>query len=217
MPFDLPPITRALLWSNAIVFGLQWLLGPEAFLSLMLWPLGQHALGYADGALVSAGFLPWQLLSYGFLHASTMHLILNMFALFMFGSQIEQLWGGRRFATYYFVCLAGAGAIQLAVVTAHAASGAQAYPTVGASGAVYGLLLAFGMMFPNRQIMLLLPPIPMRARNFVLLFGAIELYLGVTGTQSGIAHFAHLGGMLFGFGLIQYWRGRWPFRSPPRR
>src|SRR5690606_7650539 len=103
------------------------------------------------------------------------------------------------------------GLIQLIVATMAVESGQRPYPTVGASGAVFGLLLAFGMMFPNRQVMLLIPPIPMKARTLVIAYGALELFLGVTNTQSGVAHFAHLGGMAFGFALIQYWRGRWPF------
>jgi len=215
---DLPPITKALLWSNALVFGLQLLLGETNFYSFMLWPLGEYPLGFANGELVSAGFLPWQLVSYGFLHGSIGHLFFNMLAVFMFGSQIEQVWGSNRYATYYFVCVVGAGLVQLAVTTWSVAEGGSPYPTLGASGGVFGLLLAYGMMFPNRQVMLLIPPIPMKARTLVIAYGALELFLGVTGTRSGIAHFAHLGGMLFGFLLIQHWRGRWPFerRPPPR-
>ncbi len=214
---DLPPITKALLWSNALVFGLQMLLGEPAFVSFMLWPLGEYPLGYDNGELISAGFLPWQVVTYGFLHGSPGHLFFNMIAVFMFGAQIEQTWGPRRYATFYFACVIGAGLTQLAVATWSVAEGGAPYPTLGASGGVYGLLLAFGMMFPNRQVMLLLPPIPMKARTLVIVFGAIELFMGVTGTQSGVAHFAHLGGMLFGFLLIQYWRGRWPFKPTQRR
>ncbi len=207
----LPPITKALLWSNALVFGLQMLLGEPFFMSFMLWPLGDHVLGQLNGELVTAGFLPWQVLTYGFLHGSIGHLFFNMLAVFMFGAQIEQVWGQQRYATYYFACVVGAGLVQLAVVSWAVGEGGQPYPTVGASGGVFGLLLAYGMMFPHRQVMLLIPPIPMKARTLVIVFGAIELFMGVTGTRSGIAHFAHLGGMLFGFLLIQYWRGRWPF------
>lgn len=210
--FDqLPPITKALLWSNVLVFGADLLTGGAMFLPFMLWPWGEFPLGQLNGEVISAGFLPWQLLSYGFLHGNFTHLFFNMFALLMFGSAIEQVWGQRRYALYYFVCLVGAGLIQLVVATMAVESGQRPYPTVGASGAVFGLLLAFGMMFPNRQVMLLIPPIPMKARTLVIAYGALELFLGVTNTQSGVAHFAHLGGMLFGFVLIQYWRGRWPF------
>jgi membrane associated rhomboid family serine protease len=208
---QLPPITQALMWSNVLVFGANLLTGGGLFLSFMLWPWGEYPVGQVNGAWLNVGFLPWQLLSYGFLHANFAHLFFNMFALLMFGSAIEQVWGPRRYALYYFVCLVGAGLIQLVVATLAADAGQGPYPTVGASGAVFGLLLAFGMMFPNRQVLLLIPPIPMKARTLVIAYGALELFLGVTNTQSGVAHFAHLGGMAFGFALIQYWRGRWPF------
>ena len=213
---QLPPVTRALLISNGVVFLAQSLL-PGLFIDFMLWPWGDYQLGSYGGDIVSVGFLPWQLVSYGFLHGGLSHLLLNMFALYMFGSPIEAAWGQRRFSIYYFTCLAGAGLIQLVVVTTSVDAGGGVYPTVGASGAVFGLLLAFGMMWPNRQILLLIPPIPMPAKVFVALYGLAELVMGVTGTQAGVAHFAHLGGMAFGFGLIQYWRGRWPFERPPRR
>jgi membrane associated rhomboid family serine protease len=208
---QLPPITRTLLWSNVLVYVVDQVVGMRLFLAFMLWPLGDYPAGYVDGGLITVGFLPWQLLSYGFLHGGLAHLAFNMLALVMFGGAVERVWGQRRFALYYVVCLVGAGLIQLVVATMAVESGGRPYPTVGASGAVFGLLLAYGMMFPRRQVMLLIPPIPMQARTLVVVYGVIELLLGVTGTQSGIAHFAHLGGMAFGFALIQYWRGRWPF------
>ncbi len=215
MPTTLPPATRALLIANGLVFLMQMTLGELALLDFMLWPWGDYFQGYVDSQPISVGFLPWQVVSYGFMHGSFMHIFFNMFALVMFGSAIEQVWGQRRFTIYYFTCLIGAGLVQLLVATLSVQQGGQIYPTVGASGGVFGVLLAFGMMFPNRRIMLLFPPIPMRAITFVILYGLMELVLGVTRTQSGVAHFAHLGGMFFGFGLIQYWRGRWPFRRRP--
>jgi membrane associated rhomboid family serine protease len=210
----LPPVCRALLIGNALVFLLQ-AVAEAMFLPFMLWPIGDFPLGYVQGELITVGFLPWQLVSYGFLHGGFPHLFFNMFALVMFGAEIERLWGSRRFATYYFTCLVGAGVVQLAVATMAVQSGGAPYPTVGASGGMFGLLLAFGMMFPNRRVLLLIPPIPMKASTLVIAYGALELIMGVTRTQSGVAHFAHLGGMAFGFLLIQYWRGRWPF--PGRR
>jgi membrane associated rhomboid family serine protease len=129
----------------------------------------------------------------------------------MFGGAVEQVWGQKRFLLYFLTCVAGAGLIQLIVATT-GVTGQGVYPTIGASGGVFGLLLAFAMLFPNRQIMLLIPPIPMKARTFVIVFGAIELLMGVFSTRSGIAHFAHLGGMLFGWLLIRYWRGQPPFK-----
>jgi membrane associated rhomboid family serine protease len=213
--FDrLPPMVKALLWSNGLVFLLQQLLRETSFVPFMLWPLGQYPLGYEAGEMVVAEFFPWQLLSYGFLHGSLTHLFFNMLALMMFGAPIEATWGSRRFAIYYFTCVVGAGLVQLVVATMSAQQN-DVYPTVGASGGVFGILLAYGMMFPHQRVMLLFPPIPMKAWVLVVGYGVLELVLGVTGTQSGVAHFAHLGGMAFGFFLIQYWRGRWPF--PPRR
>jgi membrane associated rhomboid family serine protease len=130
-----------------------------------------------------------------------------MFALWMFGRRIEAYWGTKRFVIYYFVCVIGAALVNLFVLAL------QGRPslTLGASGGVFGILLAYGMMFPNNRVVLLIPPIPMKAKWFVILYGVLELSFGVTGIGPSIAHFAHLGGMLFGFLLIQYWRRRWPF------
>ncbi|MGB5353473.1 MAG: rhomboid family intramembrane serine protease, partial [Woeseia sp.] len=146
----------------------------------------------------------WQLLSYGFLHGSPGHIFFNMFGLWMFGRDIERSLGAQRFAIYYLTCVVGAGFVQLIVAQLQGGI----YPTIGASGGVFGLLLAYAMFFPNRTVMLIFPPIPMRAKYFVLFYGLMELYLGVSGRSPGVANFAHLGGMLFGFGLLQYWRGQ---------
>jgi membrane associated rhomboid family serine protease len=131
-----------------------------------------------------------------------------MFALYMFGSAIERVFGGRRYLTFYLVCVVSAAVAQLIVsgVTG------KIYPTVGASGGIFGILLAYGMYFPNNRVMLLFPPIPMPARVFVFVYALVELFLGVTGTEEGVAHFAHLGGMVGGFVMLRYWRGtigRW--------
>jgi membrane associated rhomboid family serine protease len=142
------------------------------------------------------------LLTYGFLHGSLTHLFFNMFALWMFGGEIERLLGSRRFLTYYLVCVAGAAVAQLVVL---GNLDRPPVPTVGASGGVFGLLLAFGMAFPHRKLMLIFPPIPMPAWLFVTLYGALELYLGVTGSGQGVAHFAHLGGMAAGYVLLAHW------------
>ena len=213
MPFQLPRITKLLLIANVIGFVLQWLLG-EAMISLALWPLGVGGDALGSGA---PAFMPWQLLTYGFLHGGPMHLAFNMLALVMFGSQLEHVWGERRYLTYFLVCVAGAGLCQLLVGSWAAAQGGDPYPTVGASGGVFGLLLAYGLLFPHQRVMLLFPPIPMRARTLVILYGVFELYLGVTGLQPGVAHFAHLGGMLFGWLLIRKWRGQPPFGRPRPR
>ncbi|MEN9419440.1 MAG: hypothetical protein RI988_3060 [Pseudomonadota bacterium] len=188
----MPPVTRALLLSCVAAFCLNLILHLEAWLAL--WPLG------------SGRFMPWQLLSYAFLHGDTLHLFFNMLGLWMFGSEIERLWGPRRFWQYLLACVLAAAATQL-VITGVTRS---PVPTVGASGALFGLLLAYGMLFPNRTIMPLFPPIPMKARTFVFVFGGLELVFGFIG-GTGIAHFAHLGGMLGGWLMIQHWRGRGPF------
>jgi membrane associated rhomboid family serine protease len=125
-----------------------------------------------------------------------------MFGLWMFGRDLERLMGARRFLFYYLTCVVGAGIVQLIVAELQGG----VYPTLGASGGVFGILLAYALAFPNRTVMLLIPPIPMKAKYFVLFYGLLELYLGVSGRSPGVANFAHLGGMLFGFVLLQYWR-----------
>jgi membrane associated rhomboid family serine protease len=214
----LPPVTKALLIANGIAFVLQLLLrSSHALDSFELWPIGTGGFqAYAD----QPGFLPWQLVTYAFLHdpSSPFHLLFNMLALVMFGAPLEYTWGNRRYATYYFTCVVGAGLCQLAVGWFQLSRGVLVPPVIGASGGVFGLLLAYGMLFPNQRVMLLIPPIPMKARTLVIVYGVIELLLGVSGAQPGVAHFAHLGGMLFGWMLIRYWRGQPPFgkRKPPR-
>ena len=211
---NLPRITKILLIANIVGFGLQLLWGDSRLLGLMLWPLGD---GVYDPAGAAPSFMPWQLLSYAFLHGGLMHLAFNMLALVMFGAQLEHAWGERRYLTYYLVCVVGAGLCQLVVGSLAVSQGQDPYPTIGASGGVFGLLLAYGMLFPNQRVMLLFPPIPMKARTLVIVYGLFELGLGITGLQPGVAHFAHLGGMLFGWLLIRHWRGQPPFERPKPR
>ena len=148
-------------------------------------------------------FEPWQLVTYAFLHGGLVHIAFNMFALWMFGSPLEQVFGARRYLIYYFVCVVSAAVAQLAV----SALTGTVYPAIGASGGVFGLLLAYAIYFPRNRIMLLFPPIPMPARVFVVVYALLVLFFGVTGTQEGVAHFAHLGGLVGGFLLLYYWRG----------
>lgn len=194
---SLPPVIRALIITNVLGFALQTLLGDFMFASFALWPFGARAYG-------GAAFAPWQLVSYAFLHANLMHLLFNMLGLWMFGSDVERVFGERRMLVYYFVAVISAGIVQQIFAKAVGSF----YPTVGASGGVFGLLLAYGTMFPRRTVMLLIPPIPMPAWLFVIAYGALELVLGVTGTQEGVAHFAHLGGLIGGYALLRLWRGR---------
>lgn len=164
--------------------------------SLALWPLHEYrGVSY---------FEPWQLVTYAFLHGDMVHLFFNMFALYMFGQAIEQLMGTRRFVVYYLVCVITAALAQLAVQKLMGV----ARPTVGASGGVFGLLLAYGMAFPHNRLMLIFPPIPMPAWLFVTLYGLLELYLGFSSRDSNVAHFAHLGGMAGGLVLLLYWRAQ---------
>lgn len=213
MPFDLPPVTRNLLIANVAVYLLQQIMGEALLTYFALWPWGPDQVAQGAQGLVSVGFRPWQLVTYAFMHGSLTHLFSNMLALFMFGGQIERVFGARNFAIYYFVCLLVAALAQLVVVNWFTGG---FYPTLGASGAIFGILLAFGMLFPHEKMILIFLPIPISAWLFVTLYGLAELYMGVTGTQAGIAHFAHLGGMLGGFVLIQYWRGKLPIK-PQRK
>jgi len=199
MPLTMPPVTRALLFLNVAIYAAQALTGDLLVGTFALWPPASPQFPGAPS------FQPWQLLTYGFLHGGLTHLFFNMFALYMFGGEIERLLGSRRFLVYYLACVIGAAVAQLVVVSNVTM---QPIPTVGASGGVFGLLLAFGMAFPQRRIMLLFPPIPMPAWLFVTLYGLLELYLGVTGSGQGVAHFAHLGGMVAGYALLVYWRGQ---------
>jgi membrane associated rhomboid family serine protease len=185
------PLTYLLLIANIAVFGIELLLGDSIIERYALWPLG-------------AGFAPWQVLSSAFLHGSLMHLATNMLGLFVFGRDVEQALGRLRFAALYTLSILTASAAQLFVATWFS----DPQPTVGASGALFGVMVAYAMLFPRRVIVLLFPPIPLPAPLFVVLYAAFELYSGVTGTMSGVAHFAHLGGLVGGFVLMKLWRVR---------
>lgn len=191
MPF-IPPVTKAfMLFCVGVFCLLQLVPGLGGIASMLaLWPLN------------TGNFLPWQPVTYAFLHGSAWHLFFNMLGLWMFGSELEAVWGRKRYAMLLLASALTAAAAQLVFTLV---MGSYA-PTVGASGALFGLLLSYGLMFPDRIIMPLFPPIPMKAKVFVAIFGGLELLLGIT-TTSGIAHFAHLGGMLGAWLMINYWRG----------
>ncbi len=184
------PAVKSILIVTVVSFMLQGVGGGQMITNFALWPM-------------TGSFMPWQLVSYAFLHGNLMHLAFNMYGLWMFGQELELLLGRRVFLHLYFASVLAAGIMQVLVTTF---TGGM-YPTVGASGGVFGILLAYAMYFPNRVIMLILPPVAMRARTFVFVYAAIELFLGVTGTQAGVAHFAHLGGMIGAY-LILSFRGR---------
>jgi membrane associated rhomboid family serine protease len=232
--FALPPVVKNIILINIIMW-LADLTARSVFGIDLTMMLGLYFPK-------SDQFMPIQILTHMFMHGGFWHLFFNMYALFMFGQVLEQVWGPKRFFIYYMVSGLGAAFIHETVILFQYErlmnvinpdqlqlvlnDGAEYFnqgkvftdetmkslqlllntPTVGASGAVFGILLAFGVLFPNTQLMLIFPPIPIKAKYFVLAYGGIELYLAVTQPGSNIAHAAHLGGMLFGYILIRYWR-----------
>lgn len=212
---NLPTVTKNLLIINVLCF-LGMFVAERYGIDI------NHLLGLHF--FLASDFNIGQLVSYMFMHANFSHIFFNMFALWMFGRVLEQVWGPKRFLTYYIVCGIGAGLIQELVwgmeyvfVWSNFASVdtgvgiismkgfLNELTTVGASGAVYGILLAFGMLFPNSQMFVFPIPMPIKAKYFVIGYAVLELFLGLGGSD-GVAHFAHLGGMLFGLILILYWR-----------
>lgn len=230
----LPPVVKNIILINVLLLIATWAAKGVFAIDLtgllgLYFPKSEH-------------FMPLQILTHMFMHANFWHLFFNMYALYIFGGVLENVWGPKRFFIYYMVCGLGAALVHESVImvqyskimnaigpdqlqmvlndgasylnegkvfTNEAMKNLQMLlnvPTVGASGAVFGILLAFGMLFPNTQLMLIFPPLPIKAKYFVIAYGAIELYLAVTQPGSNIAHAAHLGGMLFGYILIRYWR-----------
>jgi membrane associated rhomboid family serine protease len=232
--FGMTPVVKNIIFINIIMLLAYYAVG-RVFNVDLIQILGMHFPK-------SEAFKPIQIITHMFMHAGFMHLFFNMFALYMFGQILENVWGPKRFIIYYFVTGLGAMILHESVIAVqyHKVMGMissiqlqdvidngytyflehKVYldpvkrelqtilftPTVGASGAVFGVLLAFGVLFPNTQLMLLFPPIPIKAKYFVMIYGGIELYLAVTQPGSSIAHAAHIGGMLFGYILIRIWR-----------
>ena len=232
--FGMPPIVKNLIFINILMLLAYYSVGSVFDVDL------NRTLGLYFPK--SEQFKPIQIVTHMFMHGGIWHLFFNMFALYMFGQVLEQVWGPKRFLIYYFVCGLGAAFIHESVIAFQYFHLIQALspenmqlvitegtayfnqgkvftdpgmqnlqillntPTVGASGAIFGVLLAFGVLFPNTQLMLLFPPIPIKAKYFVLIYGGIELYMAITQPGGNIAHAAHLGGMLFGYILIRYWR-----------
>lgn len=200
----IPPVVKNLLIINTFVFLTQMLLPA----SMKGWFYNTFALSFPVRLTTL-----YQTVSYMFMHANFSHLLFNMFALWMFGRIIEYDLGSKRFLTYYLICGVGAALIQLGVnyveigsLMAQGYTHLPRFSTVGASGAVFGLLLAYGMLHPNNVIMLMFPPVALKAKWFVVIYGALELFGGVASSGSNVAHFAHLGGMLFGLLLLRYWK-----------
>jgi membrane associated rhomboid family serine protease len=190
----MPAVTGFLLIANVLGYMLQLAFDPALIEAFALWI-------DPDAPLQQLFSEPWQVVTYSFLHGGGLHLGLNLFALWMFGADVERVWGPRRMAVAYFAAVLSGAAAQIIAVSV---SGDAGGPMIGASGGVFGILLCFGMLFPQRRIMLLFPPIPMKARTFVFVYAALELFLGVTGTAQGVAHFAHLGGLLGGWLVYRY-------------
>jgi len=184
---------------------------PAAVKHIILICICMMVLTYLNDPLMSRLFAlnpitfvkrPWQLVTYMFMHGGIGHLFFNMYTLFIFGSVLENVWGTKKFLTFYFVTGIGAALVHICV---QYLTGSFAL-TVGASGAIYGILMGYAMLYPDSRLTLIFPPVSMKAKWFVLIFAGIELLLGVTGTQAGVAHFAHLGGLVFAFVLLMYWK-----------
>jgi membrane associated rhomboid family serine protease len=209
---------KHLLIINILLFIGSMLLGDPAH-DTMLSLINERTDNFGDWGRyrlamffpTSEYFQPYQIVTHMFMHGSIGHLFFNMFGLFMFGPPLESVWGPKRFLTFYMI--AGFGALGLHLLASYLEiqmMGGSSYlinvPMLGASGAIFGLLAGFGMLFPNSIIMLLIPPIPIKAKYFVLIYAVLELFLGVSNLTGGVAHFAHVGGALFGVLLILYWR-----------
>jgi membrane associated rhomboid family serine protease len=193
----LPPVTKFLLLLCTAVFCLQLLHVVPLEMWFALWPMG------------SGRFMPWQVVTYAFLHGGFAHLFFNGLGLWMFGTELELLWGRKRYIQFIAVGILSAAAAQLLLELLVGLAG----PTIGISGAVYALLVGFGMMFPERQVIIFPVPFPLKAKFLVLIVALMELFVN---SGAGIAHFAHLGGGIGGFLLLQFWRGRPPFGSGRR-
>ncbi len=208
---QLSPVVRDLLIINVLAFvGTYLLLGSESYDAETGELLKLGRLQFAAYQPGSEHFQPYQIATYMFMHGNISHLFFNMVSLFFFGPMVEAVWGGKRFLFYYLFCGVGAWALHMGIQyweLSRAGIDPTTWPgsMLGASGAIFGLYAAFGYLFPNQVIQLLFPPIPLKAKYFVLIFGGLELMYGVTGTSAGVAHFAHIGGAVFGLGLIYYW------------
>ncbi|MGB3543441.1 rhomboid family intramembrane serine protease [Rubrivirga sp.] len=221
-----PPVVKNLLIINGLVFLAQMILEARSAVPydalerlFMLWPIGgPEAIRFADGTVEFGTFYPWQIVTSAFMHGGIGHIFFNLFGLWMFGGTVERELGSKRFLIFYFACVLGASALQLGVQSWPFLMGADGIPvpTLGASGGVLGVLAAFGLLHPNSPIFLLFLPVPIPAKYFVLGYAAFSLFAGFSGVQAGVAHFAHLGGMVMGAVMILYWLGRLPIQPRTR-
>lgn len=193
---NVPTVTKNLIIINVIVFLFTWVLERRDSTFMNAFILFDPSTPW---------FHPWQLITYMFMHGGFWHILFNMYTLFIFGSVVERIIGSKKFLVFYLICGVGAAGFHLLVT---ALLSGMSGPMVGASGAIYGVMLAYAMLFPESKLTLIFPPVTLSAKWMVIVFAAIELVTGVTSTVEGIAHFAHLGGMLFGFLIIKFWKSR---------
>ena len=208
---SIPQVTRNIIFINILVMIMTSLNGEFMYENFSLF--------YPT----SPFFKPWQIVTHMFMHGGFWHIFFNMYTLFIFGCVLERMWGPKKFLLFYFITGLGAAllhtgvqAIEMQVYMRQAADGSSVAisaihalkmtPTVGASGAIYGVLLGYAMLFPDSVLTLIFPPISLKAKWFVLIFAGIELFTGILGRGGSVAHFAHLGGMLFGWLIIMYWK-----------
>jgi|TARA_B100001059_G_scaffold77873_1_gene75605 membrane associated rhomboid family serine protease len=193
--FGIPEVTRNIIAINVLLFVATIYSGDTMYEYLALF---NYKSNYFHG---------WQMITHMFMHGSFTHLLFNMFGLYMFGSRLEQMWGAKRFINFYLITGLGAALLHTLVQDYEITQGLISVnqPTVGASGALFGILVAFAIYWPNTQLFLMFIPVPIKAKWAVIGYAAFELFAGISGFQAGVAHFAHLGGALFGFILVQYW------------
>ena len=195
---NLTPAVKNLIIINAILLVATYFVGDAMYEKLALFAFG------------SPFFKPWQIITHMFMHGGFWHFFFNMYTLAMFGTVLENLWGSKKFLIFYFVTGIGAALCHNFVMDlqiAHGASALMGVPTVGASGAIYGVLLGFAMVYPQAELRLLFFPfVPLKAKWLAVVFAVLELIMGISANGDGIAHFAHLGGMLFAWLLIKYWK-----------
>ena len=193
--FGIPEVTRNIIAINVLLFVATIYSGDTMYEYLALF---NYKSNYFHG---------WQMITHMFMHGSFTHLLFNMFGLYMFGSRLEQMWGAKRYINFYLITGLGAALLHTLVQDYEITQGLVNInqPTVGASGALFGILVAFAMYWPNTQLFLMFIPVPIKAKWAVIGYAIFELFAGISGLQAGVAHFAHLGGALFGFILVQYW------------
>jgi len=193
--FGIPEVTRNIIAINVLLFIATIYSGETMYKYLALF---NYKSDYSHG---------WQMITHMFMHGSFTHLLFNMFGLYMFGSRLEQMWGAKRFINFYLITGLGAALLHTLVQDYEITQGLVSVnqPTVGASGALFGILVAFALYWPNTELFLMFIPVPIKAKWAVIGYAIFELFAGISGFQAGVAHFAHLGGALFGFILVQYW------------